>query len=155
MKYKNAKKNPKKFIPLSNIALLHCKSSISSNILFEIFKKSFWIKKYLVKLLIIFLNFSKCYKRFNKFKISIAKLIMINHKFDNDFKPIKHPKNIKIVNTFQFEMLEKYIKFFKKLRNFFFCKLYVKMKNRKQICFWDLFSVNRFLSKNSCFSVFC
>ena len=21
---------------------------------------------------------------------------MINHKFDNDFKPIKHPKNIKI-----------------------------------------------------------
>ena len=52
---------------------------------------------------------------------------MINHKFDNDFKPIKHPKNIKIVNTFQFEMLEKYIKFFKKLRNFFFCKLYVKM----------------------------
>ena len=60
---------------------------------------------------------------------------MINHKFDNDFKPIKHPKNIKIVNTFQFGMLEKYIKFFKKLRNFFFCKLYVKMKNRKQICF--------------------
>ena len=44
---------------------------------------------------------------------------MINHKFDNDFKPIKHPKNIKIVNTFQFGMLEKYIKFFKKLRNFF------------------------------------
>ena len=60
---------------------------------------------------------------------------MINHKFDNFFKPIKHPKNIKKVYTFQIEIQEKNIKFFKKLRKFFFRKLYVKMKNRKQICF--------------------